>query len=112
MQEDLLTAYRTAADKKKQIKILAELNAVPVEEIIRRLEAAGEKVDKRGLTNPKKKQAAAPQITHSTPSGLEWLANVTVNGRPIVGYTIVRHYQLDGTPVGTECIDLIIDRED
>ena len=109
MQEDLLTAYRTAADKKKQIKILAELNAVPIEEIIRRLEAAGEKVDKRGLTNPKKKQAAASQITLS---GLEWLANVTVNGRPIVGYTIVRHYQLDGTPVGTECIDLIIDKEE
>ena len=43
---------------------------------------------------------------------MEWLANVTVNGRPIVGYTIVRHYQLDGTPVGTECIDLIIDKEE
>lgn len=108
MQDDLLTAYRTAADKKKQIKILAELNAVPVEEIIRRLEVAGEKVDKRGLTNPRKK----PEITHSVPAGMEWLANVTVNGSPIKGYSIVRHYQLDGTPIGAECIDLIIDKEE
>lgn len=44
---EIVRDYRSAKDKKEQIKILSELNCVPVPKIVEILKEAGEKVDGR-----------------------------------------------------------------
>ena len=70
--EEMLQMYREAKDKSKQIKILAQLNAVPAAEIRRFLKEKGVEVPKDGRfkdsadNTPKRKSvkvaAASPKI--------------------------------------------------
>ena len=55
---EICEMYRTAKEKAKEIKILAECNATSKEKIVNVLEAGGYKVDKRVLNSSRKKVRA------------------------------------------------------
>ena len=63
---EILRDYRTAANKKTQLRILAELNACTRAEIADFLIACGESVDKRWLNGGSRK--AADTHTHTQPA--------------------------------------------
>jgi len=65
--EDIRKEYRTAKDRKEQIKILAQLNETTPRTILEILHDAGEAVDMRWYSRPKPKRTAETPETPETP---------------------------------------------
>ena len=59
--EEIIREYRLAQDKRRQVKILADLNCVSNEEMAMLLRENGQEVDKRYFNKPPKKNPAADQ---------------------------------------------------
>ena len=116
---EILASYNTAADKKAQIGILADLNLCSKNKIIDILHDCKADVDLRWKTPEKtrqKKQKPDSSPLKFTPVAdlpdLKVLTTMTVNGKPIAGFSVTRFYAPDGTPVGAEKIDLITKEEE
>jgi len=66
---EILREYRTAKDKRNQVKILADLNACQPREIAEFLAKCGEEVDKRFLQKPRKTARSGVHThTHTGPA--------------------------------------------
>jgi len=65
--EDIRKEYRTAKDRKEQIKILAQLNETTPRTILEILHDAGEAVDMRWYSRPKPK-AETPEAPAAEPA--------------------------------------------
>ena len=101
---EIVNSYRTAKDQKKQLQVLAELNAVSIAFIADILTANGEKVDKRWLPRAKKsKPEDAPAQTPASAamsaetltelfSSLDAGVKVLCNGLPLTGYRYTEAY--------------------
>ena len=68
---EIAREYRTAADQKKQLGILAELNSTSREQIAEILQSQGEKVDRRwlnkGVRTTAKPSQSPPQAAVTAP---------------------------------------------
>lgn len=118
---EILVSYNTAADKKAQIGILADLNLCSKNKIIDILHDCKADVDLRWKTPEKTRQKKQKASTGSSPlkftpvadiPDLKVLTTMTVDGKPIAGFSVTRFYAPDGTPVGAEKIDLITTKEE
>lgn len=115
---EILVSYNTAADKKAQIGILADLNLCSKNKIIDILHDCKADVDLRWKTPEKtrqKKQKASSPLKFTPVADipdLKVLTTMTVDGKPIAGFSVTRFYAPDGTPVGAEKIDLITTKEE
>ena len=101
---EVVNSYRTAKDQKKQLQVLADLNAVSIAFIADILIANGEKVDKRWLPRAKKsKPEDAPAQTPASAamsaetltdlfSNLDTGVKVLCNGLPLTGYRYTEAY--------------------
>ena len=101
---EIVNSYRTAKDQKKQLQVLADLNAVTITDIAAILTANGEKVDKRWLPRVKKsKPEDAPANTPASAamsaetltelfSSLDAGVKVLCNGLPLTGYRYTEAY--------------------
>lgn len=65
--DDIRKEYRTAKDRKEQIKILAQLNETTPRVILEMLHDAGEAVDMRWYNRPKRAQKAETPETPAVP---------------------------------------------
>lgn len=120
---EILVSYNTAADKKAQIGILADLNLCSKNKIIDILHDCKADVDLRWKTPEKTRQKKQKPEAKSDSSPLKFtpvadipdlkvLTTMTVDGKPIAGFSVTRFYAPDGTPVGAEKIDLITTKEE
>ena len=115
---EILVSYNTAADKKAQIGILADLNLCSKNKIIDILHDCKADVDLRWKTPEKtrqKKQKDSSPLKFTPVADIpdrKVLTTMTVDGKPIAGFSVTRFYAPDGTPVGAEKIDLITTKEE
>lgn len=95
--DDIRKEYRTAKDRKEQIKILAQLNETTPRVILEMLHDAGEAVDMRWYNKPKRAQKAE---TPETPAEIPAEKKVEPLGYITSGALIEILYRFDpGTPV-------------
>lgn len=64
--EEIIREYKLAKDKRRQVKILADMNCVSNEEMAMLLQENGLEVDKRFFSKPPKKNPAAEQEQEAT----------------------------------------------
>ena len=63
-ENEILRDYRTAANKRKQVQILADLNGCTKRQMAEFLISRGEEVDKRFVQKPQKREAVTHTHTH------------------------------------------------
>ena len=100
-ENEILRDYRTAANKRKQVQILADLNGCTKRQMAEFLISRGEGVDKRFVQEPRKRSAehtpaAAPGVSPEPESGGDSMSEHDPVNHPA-------HY----TAGGVECIDAI-----